>query len=331
MPITAVRADARATTRATVRATARAATPAVQGPVDVHQHLWPPAFVEELRRRRTGPRLVGWTLHLPGEPPYDVCPADHDIEGRAARERVDAGLVLVSLSSPLGLEDLATDDAGQLLEIWHTCAAELPAPFGAWAAASRAEPDLDGLNRALEQGFCGLQVPATWLATPKDLESVAPLLAVAEAQGRPVLVHPGPAGTVGAQELPGWWPALVPYVAQLHAAWWSWHVAGRSLLPDLRICFAAGAGLAPVQHERLAARGGRLTGPGKPLDTGVYVDTSSYGPQAIDALVRVLGIDAIVLGSDRPYADPATLGLGAAADHAITHTNPLRLLEGGLR
>ncbi len=304
-------------------------TLAAQGPVDVHQHLWPPAFVDELRRRRTGPRLDGWTLHLPGEPPYAVCPTDHDIDGRAARERTDAGLVLVSLSSPLGLEDLRGDDAGDLLQVWHEAAATLPEPFGAWAAVSRHEPDVGGLGTALERGFCGLQVPATWLASPQDLEAVAPLLAVAEAHNRPVLVHPGSAGTVAAQALPGWWPALVPYVAQMHAAWWSWHVAGRSLLPDLRICFAAGAGLAPIQHERLAARGGRLTGPGRGLDPGVFVDTSSYGPQAVDALVRVLGIDAIVLGSDRPYADPAVLGLGAAADRAITVNNPLRLLEGG--
>ncbi len=307
----------------------RTAVHAIDGPVDVHQHLWPPAFVEALRRRRTGPRLVGWTLHLPGEPPYDVCAGDHDIAARAAREEADAGLALVSLSSPLGLEDLAGDDAGELLRIWHADAAALPAPFGAWAAVSRVEPDVDGLKQAMGQGFCGLQVPATWLATPAGLESVAPLLAVAEAHNRPVLVHPGPVGFLAAQDLPGWWPALVPYVAQLHAAWWTWHVAGRSLLPDLRICFAAGAGLAPIQHERLAARGGRLTVPGRALDRGVYVDTSSYGPQAVDALIRVLGIDAIVLGSDRPYADPTALGLGAAADRAITHTNPLRLLEGG--
>jgi hypothetical protein len=323
-------------TQVVVTAT-RQRMPAAQGPVDVHQHLWPPAFIEELRRRTTGPRLVGWTLHLPGEPPYDVSPGDHDITARAEREQQDAALVLVSLSSPLGLEDLPGDAAGDLLKIWHDGAADLPHPFGAWAAASRVEPDLTALGQSLGDGFCGLQVPATWLGTPGDLESVAPLLAVAEAHDRPVLVHPGPAtpagptGTVGAQGLPGWWPALVPYVAQMHAAWWTWHVAGRALLPDLRICFAAGAGLAPIQHERLAARGGRLTGPGQSLDRGVFVDTSSYGPQAIDALVRVLGIDAIVLGSDRPYADPSALGLGAAADRAITRTNPIRLLQGGPR
>ncbi len=295
--------------------------------VDVHQHLWPAELVEQLRRRTAPPRLEGWTLHLPGEPPYDVRAADHDVTARAEREPAD--VVLLSLSSPLGLEDLP--GGGDLLDTWHRGAAELPAPFAAWAAASRREPDPAAVGELLRgKGFRGLQVPATWLATPSDLESVAPLLAVAEAAGRPVLVHPGPVdGDTAHQSLPPWWPALVPYVAQLHAAWWSWHVAGRSLLPDLRICFAAGAGLAPIQHERLAARGGRLTEQGRPLDPGVFVDTSSYGPQAVDALVRVLGIDAVVLGSDRPYADPAALSLGAAAERAITCTNPVRLLEGG--
>jgi hypothetical protein len=304
-------------------------TEAVHGSVDVHQHLWPPDLVEALRRRRTAPRLVGWTLHLAGEPAYDVCAADHDVVGRAGRERADADLVLVSLSSPLGLEDMESDDASLLLDIWHRSASTLPQPFAAWASASRVEPDVDRLDQLLRNGFRGLQVPATWLSSPQALEAVAPLLAVAEAHNRPVLVHPGPADPVAAQGLPAWWPALVPYVAQQQAAWWSWHVAGRSLLPTLRICFAAGAGLAPVQHERLVARGGRLSPPGRPLDRDVFVDTSSYGPQAVDALVRVLGIDAIVLGSDRPYAHPAALGLGAAADRAITHTNPIRLLEGG--
>jgi hypothetical protein len=308
------------------------ATATRPGPIDVHQHLWPPGFVDELRRRTRAPRLVGWTLHLAGEPPYDVSAGDHDVDARAGREGADAALALVSLSSPLGLEDLAGDDTGELLRVWHKEAAELPEPFAAWAAVNRAEPDRAGLGLALDQGFCGLQVPATWLATPRELEAVAELLAVAEARGRPVLVHPGAAALppgAAPGDLPGWWPALVPYVAQLHAAWWTWHVAGRALLPDVRICFAAGAGLAPVQHERLAARGGRLTGPGQALDPNVFVDTSSYGPQAVDALVRVLGIDALVLGSDRPYAAPVAAEhghWGEAATRAVRVTNPRRAL-----
>jgi hypothetical protein len=116
----------------------------------------------------------------------------------------------------------------------------------------------------------------------------------------------------------------VDYVAQLHAAWWAWHAAGRSLLPDLRLCFVAAAGLAPVHHERFAARSGHRF----VVDQNAFVDTSSHGRQAIDAVVRALGIDVIVLGSDRPYADPADPHLGDAAAHAVTVVNPYRLLEG---
>jgi hypothetical protein len=43
----------------------------------------------------------------------------------------------------------------------------------------------------------------------------------------------------------------------------------------------------------------------------------------------VLGVDALVLGSDRPYAEPLpTAGLGAAVHHAIRVANPARLLHG---
>jgi hypothetical protein len=195
---------------------------------------------------------------------------------------------------------------------------------------NRTEPDLTGLAGLLRDDFVGLQVPATWLATPQALDALAPVLRVCEDAGKPVLVHPGPVPPRSAgmdEDLPGWWPAVVDYTAQLSAAWWSWHIAGRTLLPQLRIGFVAGAGLAPLQHERLQARGGRL---GR-IDRGVFVETSSYGPQAVDALIRVLGIDAVIRGTDRPYAHPVPLGFGNAADHAIDVSNPQRFLTGGSR
>ncbi|WP_285599183.1 amidohydrolase family protein [Kineosporia sp. NBRC 101731] len=290
---------------------------------DVHQHLWPPTLISALRVRREPPFLRGWTLHLPGEPPYEVNPADHDVADRL--ELQGDVRALISLSSPLGLEDLPASQAQPLLDTWHQGARELPSGFGAWAAVSRHEPDRSGLAELLHGDFVGLQVPAPWLATPRALEALAPVLRVCEEAGKPVLVHPGAVAQAPVEELPGWWPAVVDYTAQLSAAWWSWHHVGRALLPKLRIGFVAGAGLAPLQHERLTARGGRM---GR-LDPGVFVETSSYGPQAIDALVRVLGIDAIVRGSDRPYAQPVPLGFGSAADHAIDVSNPQRFLIGG--
>jgi hypothetical protein len=115
----------------------------------------------------------------------------------------------------------------------------------------------------------------------------------------------------------------VDYTAQLQAAWWAWNaVAGRAHFPTLRVVFAAGAGLAPLHQERHTARGG---GSGV-IDPELFVDTSSYGPRAIDALVRVLGIDAVVLGTDRPYATWRDPQLGNAAAERIRHQNPERLL-----
>ena len=59
----------------------------------------------------------------------------------------------------------------------------------------------------------------------------------------------------------------------------------------------------------------------------MFLDVSSYGTRAVDAIVRVLGVDALVNGSDRPYAEPPSLDLGPAAMHAIRSANPMRLLD----
>ena len=294
--------------------------------IDVHQHLWPDELVERLRARTRPPYLRGWTLHTDGEPPYDVDPTAHDPEARVAADTDDGiGLACVSLSAPLGIEALPRRDAAPLVKAWHRGVAELPGHFRAWASVPTTDPDLEGLRGLLgHPRFVGLQLPATQLLTPAAWERAAPVLAVAELVGVPVLVHPGAVSrTPLDRDVPGWWPAVVGYTAQLTAAWWAWHaVSGRALFPTLRVVFAAAAGLAPVHHERHALRGGEP----QPVDPEVYVDSSGYGPRALDAVVRVLGIDALVLGSDRPYAAPLTELFGEAATQAVRITNPARLL-----
>lgn len=300
------------------------------GPVtDCHQHLWPEAFVELLRRRTRGPRLEGWTLHLDGEPPYEVDPAAHDLDARRATDSADGvDLALLSLSSPLGIEALDPDESAPLLAAWHSLADELEGRdgYGVWAAVNVVDPDLEDLAGWLRHPRVhGLQVPAPALAEPASLERLAPVLALAEAADRPVLVHPG--RSVEAQDVPGWWPALTSYTAQLSAAWFAWHVAGRRLLPRLRIAFVGLAGLAPLHHERLAQRGGELGA----IDPLVHYETSSYGMRAIDAMVRVVGVDPLVHGSDRPYARPTDPGLGAAFSQSVLIANPAHLLNGAPR
>lgn len=291
-------------------------------PVDVHQHLWPPDFVEQLRRRRRPPMLRGWTLHTAGEPPFEIDPSDHDPMRRAALDP-HLGRALVSLSAPLGIEQLPTAESAPLLDAWHRGVLELPGPFAGWASISAVDPDLDALKGRLTGGFAGLQLPAAALATPAALERSGPALRLCEQLNRPVLVHPGPVPP--GPDRPDWWAPVVDYPAQLQAAWWSWAVAGRGLFSQLRLCFVAGGGLAALHHERWTARTGRRF----VVDHDVFVDLSSYGRQAADALVRVLGVDAVVLGSDRPYAEARDLQLGAAAERAVATVNPHRLLEGG--
>jgi predicted TIM-barrel fold metal-dependent hydrolase len=291
--------------------------------IDVHQHIWSPRLIDALRARDTRPRLDGWTLHLDGEPPFEVDPADHDQGRRAALLRADgADLGLVSLSSPLGIEHLPPGEAAPLLDAYHEGAAELPGCFRSWASASLAAPDPDGLARMIGRGFVGLQLPATTLADAAGYALVRPLLEVLEATGRPLFVHPGPAGETA--QAPPWWPALVPYVGQMHAAWYAFTVFGRPAHPRLRVCFALLAGLAPLHAERFAVRAGAGATP----DADMFVETSSYGPFAVGAALEVLGTGAVVHGTDRPYAPPRPEHPDRDVERAIKVTNPLRLLGG---
>ena len=289
--------------------------------IDLHQHLWPAPFVAALRARRAPPRLDGWTLLLAGEPPLVFDPATHDAAARAALAADDgADLVCISPAASLGIDRLPAAEADTLADAWLEGALALPTPFAAWTPARTPA----ALEDALAAGAIGLELPADRLAAPGALADLAPLLGTLEAAGRPLFVHPGPAGDTTGR--PVWWGAVVPYVAQLHAAWWAWADGGRERFSDLPVCFAALAGLGPLHGERHRARGGQ----GAPVDPLTFVETSSYGTQAVDAVIRALGIDVVCHGSDRPYAVPGFPALGDAAVHAIRNVNPSRLLAGVL-
>jgi hypothetical protein len=328
------------------------------GAIDVHQHLWPAPLIEALRARRRPPRLAGWTLELAGEPDFEVDSCHHDPLARArANAEEGIGRALISLSSPLGIELLPAAEADELLCAWREGALALirAGVFGAWAAASVRAPDPLALERDLQAGFAGLQLPACALLDAADFERAAPLLSALERSGRPLFIHPGPARAARGQ--PPWWAPVVEYVAQMHAAWFAWRAHGASRYPRLRVLFAILAGLAPLHDERLAARAGpardashtaeageeraALAWPGGAagagaqgaidprlfaIDQRLFVETSSYGVRAIDAAIRVLGVDQLVCGSDRPYGRLAPPALGAAAEHAMRRANPLRLL-----
>jgi predicted TIM-barrel fold metal-dependent hydrolase len=295
--------------------------------IDIHQHLWPEPFLRALSLRREPPMLVrrgaGWAIRLWGEAEAPVDLADHDPDRRAALVRAD-GLdrALVAPSIPLGIEALPAGEAEPLLEAYHEGVRALPDEFGAWVAVGLAEPDPAALVRLLDAGFVGACLAAGALDGPDGMERLGPLLEALERRGAPLLVHPGAASAAATAGMPRWWAALTGYVATMQTAWHAFAVWGRAAHPGLRVCFAMLAGLAPLQRERLVARGGPAIS-----DPDVFLDVSSYGGRTVDAVLREVGVDRLVHGSDRPVVSVAELPLGDAVRTALRERNPARLLS----
>ncbi len=271
--------------------------------------------------------MEGWTLFTDAEPPFEVCSAAHDAGQRAAQAAGDGlDLIVLGLSSPLGIESLPPDQAMPLLDAYHDGIRELGAPYACWVAPCLTEIDPAWVGGQLDRGCAGLQLPATALIDEPGYRRCAPLLDEIARRDQPLFIHPGPA-VAADRGAPAWWAAVVSYVHQLHAAWFAFRAFGRPAYPQLRVCFAALAGLAPLHGERLAARSGSEGQGLAVIDPHLFVETSSYARRGADAVVRVLGADLVVFGSDRPYAQPhGDLGLGCAFEHALRITNPARLL-----
>jgi 6-methylsalicylate decarboxylase len=294
---------------------------------DVHQHLWPEPLLGLLAARSEVPRLrrrdSGWELELAGEPPSVHDLRAHDPVARAEVARADGvERVLVAPSAPLGIESLP--DAQPLLDAFHDGVRALGEPFAAWGAIALAAPDPADVDALIAAGAAGLCLPGSALGDPRALDHVGPILERLASHRAPLLVHPGPAPATDAA-LPGWWPAMTSYVAEMQTAWLAWAAWGRASHPGLKVVWAMLAGAAPLHAERLAARGGPA---GAVLDDRAWFDVSSYGPKVVDAMLRVVGVDRLVLGTDRPVADPPSLAaLGPAVRHALAHVNPSTVLD----
>jgi hypothetical protein len=293
----------------------------MSGPMrtDLHQHLLPEPLIGALARRPAAPRVVGdgstLRLELAGEPSSALQERDHDPAARAAEaERDGIDRIVVSLSTALGIDALPLEEARPLVDAFNHGILELGGPFELWGTALTTG-DVDAL---LDAGARGITLPApALLGAHADA-----ILDRLEARDAPLFVHPGPASCGAAT--PSWWPAMTDYVAQMSAAWHAWAAFGRARHPRLRVVFAMLAGLGPLHAERLAARGGPAEAIHDPL---VWFDSSSYGARTLDSMLRMVGVDRLVHGSDRPVIAAAEPSLfGDAVEYALTTVNPQRAL-----
>jgi hypothetical protein len=287
-------------------------------PTDLHQHLLPQPLIDALARRTASPRVTrggALRLELAGEPPSALQEIDHDPAARAAEaEREGIDQIVVSLSTALGIEALPAGEARPLVDAFNQGILELGGPFELWGTALTAA-DVDAL---LDAGALGITLPALALLDGR----ADALLDRLEARDAPLFVHPGPVAS--GPSAPGWWPAMTDYVAQMSAAWHAFAAFGRARHPRLRVVFAMLAGLGPLHAERLAARGGPAEAIHDPL---VWFDSSSYGARTLDSMLRMVGVDRLVHGSDRPVIAAAEPSLfGDAVEYALTTVNPQRAL-----
>jgi predicted TIM-barrel fold metal-dependent hydrolase len=283
---------------------------------DVHQHLWPEAFVAALSARAEPPRLAGRDLYLDGEPVWPLDLELHELENRLALlDRWDLDRAVVSLQPTLGLERLPPDEADDLARVWEAGILEL-----ARASQGRIVPLA---ARQPAEGFAGLCVAASELL---ELDALEPRLEALGRSGGFLFVHPGSANAPAGA--PDWWTAIVDYTAQMQAAYASWLAAGAAHWPELDVVFAILAGGAPFQLERLAARGVDERGAMLPR---VWFDTATYGRRAMDLMLSTFGVDRMIFGSDIPVVDPrpgveAVRSFGEAVATAVFSGNPHQLL-----
>jgi 6-methylsalicylate decarboxylase len=272
---------------------------------DLHQHVWPQGLVDVLRARREPPRLEGESL-VTSEGRFEV-----DVEAALPENRLELlerhgiDVALVSLQPTID----PTDD---VVDAYHA------------GMAATEYPRLRPLAYAcVLDGFAGATLSARDLLDP---ERVAPVLDELERRSQILFVHPGPGAR--ARGAPAWWCSVVDYTAQMQAAYAVWLWQGVERWPRLPVLFALLAGGAPFQLERLARRGIELR---DAVSADVYLDTSSYGPRALELCLSVYGVDWLVYGSDAPVLSPdaslkAARSFGDNVAAALCEHNPARLL-----
>ena len=159
------------------------------------------------------------------------------------------------------------------------------------------------------------------LGGPAGYDRLGPVLETLERHDAPLLIHPGPVAAPP-PSAPRWWAALTDYVVRRCRRRGTRSPSGAG--PRTRGC--ASASRCSPASRRCTASGCWRAAATAPRDPGVFLDVSSYGERAIDAVLREIGVDQLVYGSDRPVVAPHDLPLGDAVLAALRERNPSRLL-----
>lgn len=185
------------------------------------------------------------------------------------------------------------------------------------------------LERCMKHlGLAGIQIGSHINELNLDAPELFPIFQAAEELGAAIFVHPW--DMMGQRDMPKYWlPWLVGMPAETTRAICSMIFGGIfEKLPRLRVAFAHGGGSFPltigrIQHgyevrPDLCAVDNPFP-PEKYLGK-FFVDSLVHSPQALDFVVKTLGENKVLLGSDYPFP------LGENEPGTLIHSMPYPLL-----
>lgn len=287
--------------------------------IDIHNHYYPPAYLDALREPDSVVRLTEDSsgnpcVHYPGD--YNVAVRGHrDIAYRqTVLEHEGVDTQVITLTTP-GTHVEQPDRAVRLARLVNDAFAEVVRERGPRFAALATLPLCDPLASAAELrramtelGFAGAMLFSNVNGAPLADARFEPLYAEADRLGAVLHIHPtNPASVTGMTEY--WLTALVGFLfdSSLAAA----HLVFAGIperYPRIRFVLGHLGGAIPYIAERLD-RGWRAfpecrehikRAPSEYL-RGFYYDTVNFDPAALRLAVDFAGADHVLAGSDYPH------------------------------
>ena len=314
------------------RAATAAARPAAARArrIDIHHHVVPPAYLEEIAARRMG-SAVRWSPALSIE--------DMDRHG------IDTSVL--SLIQP-GVWFGDTEEARRLARLANDYAAGVardhPGRFGLFATLPL--PDAEGSLREIDYALGSLKAVGFGLMTSYGTRylgdaAFAPVWEELNRRKAVVYTHPL-APECCRNPLPGVSAAAIEYATDTTRTIASLVFSGAAArYPDIRWIFSHGGGTMPFLLSRFTHEESILKNRAEVLPRGVlselkrfhYDTAQAHHSGALDALTRIIPARQILLGSDFPFRSgrDVVAGLGAygfkpAELRAIERNNALRLM-----
>lgn len=299
--------------------------------IDIHHHIAPPAYVEEMRSMLYGPTL-GWS------PAKSI--DDMDEAGVAT--------AITSITTPgvwLGDDSQGRRVARECNDFGAKMAADHPGRFGMFAALPL--PDVDGSLKEIEYGLDVLKADGIavftsyreiWLGDPR----FDPIMDVLDHRGALVFVHPDAPLCCRNLARGLFNSAVIEYSTDTTRAVASLLFSGTiRRFPRIRWIFSHGGGTVPFIVERLT----RLPLTDKKLADAVpngvlpelqrfhYDLAQASSPAALAALTRIIPLSQLLWGTDFPFRrgeeyvqQHADFGFNEADLRKIGRDNALQLL-----